>query len=202
MLLVMAVCIVPWTIRNYHLFEGKIVLIATNGGTNTWMGNNPQSTGGYMDLPAETDAMNEAQRNEYLSAQAKAYIRTHPLEFIKRSAVKAIRLHDRESIGVSWNMDGLNHRFPASVVQAIKVGSSLYWWTALALACVGTVLLAWRRSVWTAISNPAILLWGYFTAVHATTVIQDRYHFPSIPNIAMLAGIAVAVWLPVKSEVE
>ncbi|MCL2645697.1 MAG: glycosyltransferase family 39 protein [Phycisphaerales bacterium] len=197
MLLVMVICIAPWTIRNYHLFNGKLVPIAANSGTNFWMGNNPQSSGEYMnDFPAETISMNEAERDQYLGAEAKAYIRAHPIRFIGRSIVKAIRLHDRESIGVSWNAEGLSQRFPASMVQAIKVGSSLYWWGGLCLAFIGMILFARWRGLWAAASNPAVLLWAYFTAVHAITVIQDRYHFPSIPGIAMLAGVAVAAWLP------
>ncbi len=34
--------------------------------------------------------------------------------------------------------------------------------------------------------TPPVLLWAYFTAAHAATVIQDRYHFAFIPFVSML----------------
>jgi hypothetical protein len=37
------------------------------------------------------------------------------------------------------------------------------------------------------------MAWGYFAFVHAVTVGADRYHFPSIPFIAMLAGYALTL---------
>jgi len=37
------------------------------------------------------------------------------------------------------------------------------------------------------------MAWGYFAFVHAVTVGADRYHFPSIPFIAMLAGCALTL---------
>ena len=36
------------------------------------------------------------------------------------------------------------------------------------------------------------MLWGYFAAVHAVTQASDRYHLPSVPYIAILAGLALA----------
>ena len=50
MFMVMALLIAPWSIRNTQAF-GQFAMISTNGGTNLWMGNNPETTGEYMDLP-------------------------------------------------------------------------------------------------------------------------------------------------------
>ena len=42
--------------------------------------------------------------------------------------------------------------------------------------------------------DPAIVLWTYFAVLHAIIVAGDRYHYPSVPPIAALAGLALATW--------
>jgi len=49
------------------------------------------------------------------------------------------------------------------------------------------------KTGWRALYCPALMAWGYFAFVHAVTVGADRYHFPSIPFIAMLAGCALTL---------
>ena len=36
-----------------------------------------------------------------------------------------------------------------------------------------------------------LVLWAYFAILHAAIVSQDRYHFPSIPFIAILSSLGV-----------
>jgi hypothetical protein len=55
------------------------------------------------------------------------------------------------------------------------------------------------RERWRGLIHPALLAWAYFAFVHAATVGADRYHFPSIPFIAILAGIAIARFARVES---
>jgi 4-amino-4-deoxy-L-arabinose transferase-like glycosyltransferase len=190
--LTMLLCILPWSFYNKSQF-GQFVLISTNGGPNFWMGNHPGTNGGYTRLPNEVRGMNEIQREQYLKREALGYIRVEPFAFIRRSIIKAFRLHERESIGVSWNEDGLRTRFGSeTIIFGIKLIANVYWWVALALAIGGvayTIFLQPRR--FKTLLVP-LLFWGYFTAIHAITVIQDRYHFPSVPFIAMLAAIFLA----------
>jgi hypothetical protein len=183
---VMATCLAPWSIRNTRLF-GRFVIVSTNAGTNTWMGNNPETTGAYM--PEPELALNEAERDAYLGAEARRHILAAPGAFAARSAGKLVALHARESIGVTWNGRGLAERFGPAAIAALKLAGNAFWWGALASALAGAVGLALHRR-WTALLAPAVI-WGYFAALHAVTVIQDRYHFPSIPFIAALAGVAI-----------
>lgn len=188
-LALMALVIAPWSIRNTLLF-GRVVLISTNGGANTWMGNNPASSGEYMELP-RLEGLDEAERDAHLGREARRYIADHPVRFVARTAVKLVRLHERESIGVGWNVEGLRQRTTDGGILALKVAGNAYWWATLVLAVAGAGVLA-RRTGWRVVLHPAVALWGYFAAVHAVTVVQDRYHFPSIPFIAMLAAVAVS----------
>lgn len=201
--LAMAACIAPWTYRNYCVFNA-FVPISTNGGVNFWMGNNPESDGFYMSPPWEGFA-GEPERDAALKDEAMQYIRAEPAAFLQRTAIKAIRLHERESIGIAWNEPGLRRAFGGASTDAavdkasspwpdrgiftLKLASNVYWWLALLAAIAGTARLVKASGLYATLLHPAILLWAYFTAVHAITVIQDRYHFAAIPAIAMLAGV-------------
>ena len=207
---VMFALILPWSMRNKELF-GEFVLISTNGGPNFWMGNNPETTGEYMS-PPHFPGLNEAQRDNRLRDEAMAYIKAEPGAFVLRTLRKAVRLHSHESIGVGWNERGLAKRIPDGAIEMLKHMSSLYWLGMLALGLGGLGLFVkqqwpvrrehrlpeWLIELARLATNPAILIWAYFAAVHSITVVQDRYHFASIPFIAMLAGVALmegAKWL-------
>ena len=187
----MAVLIAPWSVRNTRVF-GEFVTISTNAGANLWMGNNPDSKGGYMPLPLEVKGMNEAKRNNYLKSVAKAYIKEKPLLFLKRCFTRLVDTHSRESIGVAWNEEGLKTRYGEWILLPIKLINQFYWMIVLGLALIGIILLGKKYGWITMISHPTIVLWGYYAAVHAVIVAQDRYHFPSIPMIAILAAFTIS----------
>ena len=107
---VIALMIAPWSARNTKLF-GHLVLLSTNGGTNLWMGNNPESTGFYMPLPTATDSLDEYTRDTILGEQAKQYIKEYPVSFVMRTIQKAVMLHAGETIAVHWNVEGIRYRF-------------------------------------------------------------------------------------------
>jgi hypothetical protein len=189
-LLTMAALIAPWSIRNTRLF-GHFVQISTNGGVNLWEGNNPTGNGETEDLPPETSKMQEADRDIYLGNIAKAYIRQYPGRFIARTFKKAVWLYSHETIGVHWNIAGLTQRYGDRVILPLKLLNDLYWWLVLALGLIGSGVLMIQRGIWAAITSIPILMWLYFTAIYAVFVVQDRYHFPTLPFIAMLAGVAL-----------
>lgn len=186
----MAMLIAPWTIRNAQVF-GQFVLVSTNGGSNLWMGNNPASTGQYMELPPETQEMNEAERDKYLKSIAVAHIKEKPLLFATRVLQRTIDTHSRESIGVAWNEEGLMSRYGKWAIALLKIINQLYWMSVLGLALVGIILLGIEHGWIAMLTHPTVLFWGYFTAIHAVIVAQDRYHFPSIPMIAVLAAFTL-----------
>ena len=214
---VMGLVILPWTLRNQRVL-GEAVLVSTNAGPNLWMGNSPGTDGGYRPLPPETDAMSEPERDVYLKDQAKAYIKDELAAFVKRTGVKLIKLHDRETINVLWNAAGLYRvigpadftgdwpppddelaSFDRQVLNPMKLFSTACWWGFAGLGIVGGVLMLWRFGILATLVHPAVLFWGYFAAVHAVIVIQDRYHWPSVPFIAVLAALPVAaVWQRVR----
>jgi len=188
----------PWTIRNYREF-GRVVLVSTNGGANMWMGNNPDTTGHYQLPPPMRPDQNEAQWDKDLGEQAKAYIKKEPVAFVKRTVIKAVRLHDRETIGVAWNLEGLKRvssffdTGPGATL--LKAVSSGYWYLMLVLGGIGAVIVSRREGVWSLLTHPTAVFFAYFTAVHAIMVIQDRYHYPITPMVGALASVAIVAGL-------
>jgi 4-amino-4-deoxy-L-arabinose transferase-like glycosyltransferase len=199
LIIIMILPILPWSYRNYQIF-GQFVLVSTNGGANMWMGNNPDTSGGYMSPPSP-EGMNEAERDVYLKTLSREYILAHPLRFVARTMVKLVRLHERESIGISWNEEGMASRYPGSLVFALKLLSNVYWWAVLFGGLAGMLwfIIGSLRDtarpfldrILTLAAHPGVLFWSYFAIIHTIIVIQDRYHFPSIPFIALFAALAV-----------
>ena len=190
---VMAMLILPWSVRNTRAF-GRFVVVSTNGGSNLWMGNNPESDGHYMHPPTLPPGWNEAQVDAELGRRAREHIRNEPVAFMSRTVVKAVRLHERQTIGIAWNLPSLEANMSPGAVLTMKIASQTYWFVALVAALCGAGVLAWRWR-WRAIGHPALAVWAYFTLVHAVIVIQDRYHFPATPVIGSLAALAfVSAW--------
>jgi hypothetical protein len=167
------------------------VLISTNGGDNLWQGNNPAGDGQGEREPASMRNMNEAVREAELGAIAKAYIAHYPGRFVIRTLKKIYWLNNRETIGVYWNEEGIVERFGARALVILKVVNDGYWWVCLLLAIAGEFVLARQVGVWCALTHPVTVIWGYFIMVHAVIVVQDRFHMPCAPFMAVLVALAL-----------
>ncbi len=182
--------VAPWSARNERIFD-TTVFISTNFWANFWMGNHPGTTGGYAPLPAATNGMGEIERSEYLKEASLKALKNEPKEFVTRTAWKALILHERETIGVSWNEAEIKSLSGSKGLIIMKLVSTGFWYMMLVLALMGIVLLALKGKGWTVILVPPVWLWLYFTGVHAVIVVGDRYHMPAIPMIALLAAVTL-----------
>lgn len=185
MLAVILAVLSPWTLRNYRVF-GEFVLVSTNFGPNFWMGNNPDSDGGYMPLPERVSGLSEIERAKMLQDEAKAYVAENPGRFVVNTLTKAVRLHERETIGVVWTQSGLERIGGTGLVVVMKLLATGYWYLLLGLAFIGIAALRRHGSV---LFHPLVISWGYFTAIHAIIVMGDRYHMPAAGVIAILAAL-------------
>lgn len=196
-----AAVIAPWAVRNSQL-HGGFVLISTNGGPNLWMGNNQDSTGSYMPLPEFTRKISEYERDKVLGAEAKEYMFENPGHTAIMFFRKLIDTHARETIAVHWNGPGLKDTLGGWVLIPFKFITQVYWVIVLMFALAGTAAVirgACRQhsflSATQSLVSPPLVYWLYFAVLHAVIVSQDRYHFPSIPFIAMLSAISInLVW--------
>ena len=177
---------------------GELVLTSTSGGANLWMGNNPATTGFYQN-PPDYPGMNEVQLDRRLGNDAVAYIKQAPAAFATRTVVKALRLYERETIGVAWNRPGIEGTFGSLGVSAIKVVSQAFWMGALLLFVIGCYFSS-RQGFASFACHPAIATLAYFTVIYAIIVVQDRYHVPTDPIVATFAAYAISQIVPVSSS--
>jgi len=191
-LLVMAF-VAPWSARNERVV-GERAFISTNFWANFWMGNNPNTTGGYEPLPDAVDGMSENERSDYLKEVSVEHLRDAPMDFVRRTMWKAALLHARETIGVVWNKEAIEALVGTAGATLLKLVSTGYWYLMLGASMVGIVLLYRGGEGWRVIVVQPVWLWLYFTGVHAVIVVGDRYHMPAIPMIALLAAIPLARW--------
>lgn len=190
-----AILFAPWVYRNHALFN-QFVLVSANGGVNLWMGNNPRSNGGYMDLP-EIAFENEVARDHYFKKQAIDFIVHNPVIYVKLMVKRAITTYKSETIGIVWNGD-LNKQLSNTSVLLLKLISTIYWWLMLACALLGLYYLYKRRPLsW---HHVLFATSGFFFAIPLLTVAQDRYHLPLNPFIAMFAAYAIAQTFKLNSS--
>ncbi len=187
--LVAVTLISPWAIRNKAVVS-DYVPISTNFGPNLWMGNNPQTNGGFMFLLPLTFE-NEVLRDRYYKKLALDYIKTEPLEFVKNGLKRARQTFDRETIGVHWNKDGLSARYGDGILTTLKVISTTYWWCLLLAGSAG--IFVWAKASGLSGAKDLFLLYlptGLFIAVPVIILGMDRFHVALDPFL-MLG----AVWL-------
>ena len=188
-------CVAPWSARNERVLDAE-VFMSTNFWANFWMGNHPGTNGEYAKLPSESNNLSEIERSEVLKEISLGHLRDDPAGFVWRTIWKSFRLHQRETIGVTWNEGGLTALVGATGATLVKLVSTGWWYGMLAAALGGIVVLARAQGVWVTLLSTPVWLWLYFTGVHAVIVVGDRYHMPAIPVIALLAALAISslIW--------
>lgn len=182
--------ILPWSMRNYHVF-GTFVLVSTNGGPTLYGGNNQNATGGYISEnlvppnlrpdPANQVAVDKANR-----AAALVWISGHPRQALSLIPAKIWHLWAPDGEG-EWGFEGgytgyANH---IGLFRTLRVINQLYYGALLLLAAGAFTLLLLRMplpSVWLYLC-PIIVLDTTFVSVLFSG--QSRFHFPVMPWLIM-----------------
>lgn len=88
--LIFAICLVPWTVRNYRVF-GKIIVLRSNFGLELWLGNNPNVSDTWTPWLHPNDNPEEAKKYKQMGEiafmaekqqEAFTFMRTHPAETV------------------------------------------------------------------------------------------------------------------------
>jgi Tfp pilus assembly protein PilF len=195
-----AVVILPVTLRN-RIIGGEWVLIATNGGVNFYIGNNPQADGeaaivpgtrrdwqgGYQDTHRIPELelgrrLTEVQVSDYWYRQALAWIGAEPGAWLHLTFHK-LRLF--------WSPLEVPNNQPIWFFARLSPASGLYWIGFPVVACLGLAGLCllgreWRR--W--------LLLVLFLVLYMATVVAffcpGRYRLPVVPVLILLAANGLA----------
>jgi 4-amino-4-deoxy-L-arabinose transferase-like glycosyltransferase len=187
-LLVFAICMVPWTIRNYRVF-GKFIVLRSNFGLELWLGNNP----------AVTDTMGQWQHPDDNPVEAAKYKRTGEVAYMRekeRAAFAFMQTHPGDALNLSFR------RFVdiwlGSTDSPLDVWSSgnligtsfLLLNSLLSVLCLLGALYTYRARHPEAIPFAMVLL--VFPLVFYLTHSSLRYRFPMDPIMLILAASAVA----------
>ncbi|HEY2734391.1 MAG TPA: hypothetical protein VGI70_10425 [Polyangiales bacterium] len=188
--------LLPWGFRNQRVF-GAFSLTSNNGGENLWMGNNPESSGDYMEFPRDVLPMRIVQRQRVLGARAIAFIEAHPLKYLALCAKRVGRTMRSDTIAVAWNDIGIRSSFGAGALLPFKVLCSLAHWTLLSL--VALAWLARGRSHWRREDVALGFLIALLAAPFVLIVGGNRYMVPILPLLSIWA--ASGVWMLVSEAV-
>jgi 4-amino-4-deoxy-L-arabinose transferase-like glycosyltransferase len=192
--------ILPWTIRNFNVFD-DFVFISNNGGINLLVGNNPYATGVYAhheQIGAMlSDVQDEHDRDVKAREIAIEYITEHPWETIKLWPKKLWYLYRKDVEGFSWNENGIEWTKTSLGKTSILIlkGIAQLYYVLIGAAFLCSVLLLFRkrRDGKSRQPIPTLGLWIslYLTFVHLLTFADTRFHFPMMPWVVMYIGAFV-----------
>jgi len=190
MMVVAFLTLLPWMLRN-KLTLGTFT-VATSGGINLYIGNNPISTGSWVwqeENPFKgPSAPNEVENDRLGYRLATRFIMDDPLGFIWRGVKKEIYLFvtDFSALSAELNLAAQSKRVDKFVVFAVI--AQVYYLIILVFAAGG--LLLYLKGGWG--RRPGFyLLWGiliYWMGIHFIFFGIDRFHFPLIPILSILAS--------------
>ncbi len=193
----MLLLLVPWMVRNQQQL-GK-PLLATNGGYNLWLGNNPAAdleAPCSVPTPADMDERiihsgSELYADSLFSATARAFIAAEPGAFARRTLHKGLFF---------WRFD------PSPVTV-----SYLRNWGLLRTAGLIAFLPLLVLTLWGYIKAPPQLkkkmaLFFYYaliyTAVHAVMIVKVRLRLPLDHFMIMMAAYGLTLVRPLRPKPE
>jgi tetratricopeptide (TPR) repeat protein len=193
-----AATIAPVTLRN-RLAGGEWVLIATNGGVNFYIGNNPQADGiaavvpgtrpgwqeGYEDTHRIPELelgrkLKEGEISRYWFAKALEWIRSEPGAWLRLIWLKFRLFFSPEEIGNNLPIDFFARR--SRLNWLYPVGFPLI----ACLAASGMLFLP-RNPGWALL----LLYFGIYLATVVLFFCPARYRLPAVPVLILLAAHAV-----------
>jgi len=169
-LVVFALTLVPWSVRN-GIRMGKPVIVSTVGGQTFYHSNHAQSDGKWFPLPVPEEAsqLSEAERDGYYYRQGLSFVLSEPGTTVKNVAKKLLRLY-----------------------YVFHPEYDFYFVITLLLALPG-LWLYWRRGGDNWIP---VLLVVYTTALCLVFWGTPRFRLPLLPCFLVFAGywVAARIW--------
>lgn len=186
--------ILPVTAVNY-LESGELVLIATQGGVNFWIGNNPEATGilsvlpGYGNTWTLEDAKAEAERelgrpvgpgelSRFYYAKGWSFLSRYPGLAVRFMIRKTALFFNRFEISNNKHIEYFSAISPwLPPLQVLNFG------VLVPLALLGFWVM--RRQTWARITAGLIALYAVSVVLFFVT---SRFRMPAVPYLSLLAG--------------
>lgn len=207
-----SVVLVPWGLRNYLLFN-RFSVTSWNSGSNFYMGNNENATGGFMDVQEHGVAivsqnnisrissrmLNQYEIDDIFWRDGLNYAVSNPGKTFISSVKKIVYLFSGEDELVVWSISGkegerviddpsLRKTF-TEMAPGILLALNVYFFFILLLGLAGLPYIikeAYQKKDY----NVFLLLLyvGYFVLIVGLTVSSQRYHFNIMPIFIILSG--------------
>jgi hypothetical protein len=173
--------LVPWALRNNAVL-GTPLFTTTNDGFTLYDGLNPDADGSSDQswverLPLLTN-LSESQRSAYLKARALEWAQAHPVRVMRLAVAK---------VGRTWSTVPLSAEYGSR--RHYVIGAACHAVPMMLLALLGLFNRAMPRRARLLLVTPALLI----TLTHALSVGSLRYRMPVHTQLAVLAGMAVAM---------
>jgi 4-amino-4-deoxy-L-arabinose transferase-like glycosyltransferase len=182
---------IPWTIRNYKVFN-KVIFSQTTKWESFWVGNNPEATGGHyrvdkttvlehkpVEMQMEIDASySELQDGEIFKKYAFEYIKEEPFDFTKGLV--------RKTVLFWWFYPQTGLFYPKLYMIAYKIMYSV-----LLLFTIAGLVLCHIKKLWQPIIVFPVLLVLGINAVHGINFMGMRHRWTIEPVMLIFASVAI-----------
>lgn len=202
-----AACVLPVTVRNY-VVGGDRVLISSQAGLNFYIGNNPESDGttavvpgtrstwwgGYRDVIAFAEAqsgrsLRPSEVSAFWFGEAFRFIWTQPGQWAKLTARKLLLFWNAFELPNNAQVYDASSFSPLIGALMWKAGPLCFPFGVIGpLALVGLALVVAQRR--DALAPTALLLVTYSLTVVAFFVCS-RFRIPCVPALLLLAALAL-----------
>ena len=197
----LALAIAPATLRNLAV-SGEPVLIASHGGLNLYIGNNPDADGTYRSVPGITpnvagqarDATRVAEQergrsltagdvSRHFTGKAWDWIRSEPAAALTLFLRKLAYVFNEAELALNLSYRYYSRDEP-TLLRLLRVGP----WLLVPLGVTGLLFGPQRRA-------PGFLVWASFVPAYALSVavffVSGRYRLPLLVPLCVGAGCAV-----------
>jgi hypothetical protein len=185
---IMALCCVPWTIRNYEVFHAFVPMRSILG-LQLWVGNNARAKAIW--LGTQHPIHDSAEREKYLQMGEIAYMRQK-----EHDALAYMATHPERDAYLAWKrfLGFWSGGTPTPIADLFRSRSA--WFDFVLLfnlltgigALAGIIVLLRQRSVyWLPLAAcPVVFPWAYYL-----TVVMPRYSLPIDPAVMILTAVAL-----------
>ncbi len=192
-----AIMIAPVTIRNY-IVGNDAVLIASQGGVNFYMGNNPDASGYLSAMPGTAGVRWEygdfvepvrkalggepkpSELSEYWYGQGLRFFREHPVNFLALFVKKNYMFWSRFEIPNNQNFYSFEDH--SEILRDIPIG----FWLVGPLGLLGMVF-AWKLRR----GRFLVVYVLVYSVVVALFFVCDRFRMPVLPFLCIFSGVSV-----------
>jgi len=189
-ILVAFLTLFPWMLRNKRTLG--IFTVATSGGINLYIGNNPISSGSWVwqkENPfKDLSAPNEVENDKRGYRLGTRFILDDPLGFIWRGIKKEIYLFVTDFAAIAKELDLAAQSRTVDKFVIFSIIAQVYYFTFLIFSMGGIFLFLkgrWQRK------PGGYLLLGiliYWMGIHFIFFGIDRFHFPLVPILSVFAS--------------